>query len=109
MENIGLSNMMKELKELNPEVEFDVCDYSVSPIIIIIGTVPATQLSFPDGYYWNEKNGITNKHNTGSGLYECFTYKFDRTHFVTNSTKTKKKSLLDQVLDRLFGQWEEVL
>ena len=64
-------------------------------IHIIFGSAPATELSFPDGYYWNEKNGITDKHNTDSGLYECFTYKYDLAHFVANNmqTKPKKKSI----------------
>ena len=55
MENIGISNLMKELKVLNPTVQFDMYDLTVSPIIIIFGNVPATELSFPNGYYWNEK------------------------------------------------------
>ena len=98
MENIGLNNMMKELKALNPAVKFDVHDYSVSPVIIIFGTAPATELSFPDGYYWNEKNGVTDKHNTDSGLYECFTYEYNPAHFVATKpnmqTKPAKKSIL---------------
>ena len=86
--------MIKKLEELNPVVKFDVDDYSVSPIIIIFGTVPAKELSFPEGYYWSEKNGITNKHNTNSGLYECFTYKHEPSHFQSNSVQhvSAKKS-----------------
>ena len=82
MNNIGPSRMEKELEKLNPSVQFDVRDYSVSPIIIIYGTVPAEKLVLPKGYYYNEKNGITNKHNTLSGLYECFNYKHDVEHFA---------------------------
>ena len=100
MENIGINNMMKELKALNPAVKFDVHDYSVSPIIIIFGTAPATELSFPEGYYWNEKNGITDKHNTNGGLYECFTYKYDPSHFQSHPVqRASKKSFFA----RLFG------
>lgn len=103
MENIGISNLMKELKALNPTVQFDMYDLTVSPVIIIFGTVPATELSFPNGYYWNEKNGITDKHNTGSGLYENFIYKFEPSHFVEKKSHVqivpKKKSFWS----RLFG------
>ena len=87
MENIGIVKLMQKLKELNPTVQLDLYDYTVSPVIIIFGSVPATALSFPDGYYWNEKNGITNKHNTRTGLYECFTYKYDVSHFQPVQTQ----------------------
>ena len=87
MENIGIATMKKELVRLNPTVKFDVRDTSVSPIIIIYGSVPGEKLNLPNGYYYNEKNGITNKHNTGSGLYESFTYQFDTAHFGAESTE----------------------
>ena len=32
-------------------------------------SVPMEQLVLPEGFYVNEKNGITNKHNTQSGMY----------------------------------------
>ena len=90
MENIGIATMKKELVRLNPTVKFDVRDTSVSPIIIIYGSVPGEKLNLPNGYYYNEKNGITDKHNTGSGLYENFTYQFDVAHFVAKPTEVKQ-------------------
>lgn len=103
MENMGLNKMIKKLRELNPTVKFDVHDRKVSPSIIIIGTVPARELSFPNGYYWNEKNGITDKHNTDSGLYECFNYKYDPTHFVTAISGAQVKPVKKSFLSRIFG------
>ena len=79
MENIGASKMLNELKCLNPEIEFEMKDYCYP--VLIFGTVPADKLVLPDGYYYNDKNGITNKHNTESGIYETFTYEFDVHHF----------------------------
>ena len=61
MENIGLYNLVRELKALNPSVKFDFYDQTKSPVDIIFGTAPAESLSYPEGYYWNEKNGITDK------------------------------------------------
>lgn len=102
MENIGVYNLVKELKALNPMVKFDFYDQTKSPVVIIFGTAPAESLSYPEGYYYNEKNGITDKHNTKSGLYEYFTYKCDLAHFekpASVNPTPKKKSFFA----RLFG------
>ena len=91
MESIGIVNMMNELRVLNPTVKFELHDYSVYPVFAIMGTAPATELNFPEGYYWNEKNGITNKHNTGSGIYESFIYKYDPDYFVEKDSHTNAR------------------
>lgn len=98
MENIGITRMAKELEILNPSVQFDVRDYSVSPVIVIFGTVPGENLILPEGYYYNEKNGITNKHNTASGLYEGFNYQYDVEHFAPKSQP--KKSVFARIFAR---------
>jgi len=98
MENIGITRMAKELERLNPSVQFDVLDYSVSPVIIIFGTVPGENLILPNGYYYNKKNGITNKHNTASGLYEGFDYQYDVEHFAPKSQP--KKSVFARIFAR---------
>lgn len=98
MENIGITRMAKELEILNPSVQFDVRDHSVSPVIVIFGTVPGENLILPEGYYYNEKNGITNKHNTVSGLYEGFNYQYDMEHFAPKSQP--KKSVFSRIFDR---------
>lgn len=105
MENIGIYNLVKELKARNPEVKFDLSDRTKGPVAIIYGTAPAESLSYPEGYYYNEKNGITNKHNTKSGFYEYFTYKCDLAHFekpTSVNPAPKKKSFFAR-LSRLFG------
>lgn len=106
MENIGIAKMREELIRLNPGAKLDVRDYTVSPVITIYGNVLGASLNLPEGYYYNEKNGITNKHNTESGVYESFTYQFDTAHFEERPTEVKtsepikaKKSLFA----RIFG------
>lgn len=73
--------MAKELERLNPHVQFDVCELK-SLEWQVFGTIPGERLALPDGYYYNDKNGITNKHNTATGLYECFDYEYDVSHFA---------------------------
>lgn len=69
MENMGIQKMTKELKKLNPNVSFEADKH----LAIIIAECPdCTQINLPSGYYHNDKNGFTNKHNTVSGLYESF-------------------------------------
>lgn len=33
--------------------------------------VPISGLTLPNGWYYNEKNGITNKHISSTGIYSC--------------------------------------
>lgn len=61
----------KELKKLNPNVAMLIDDDSY-PAIIVARCQSCENLKFPEGYYYNEKNGLTNKHNTTSGQYESF-------------------------------------
>lgn len=92
MENIGINEMKKELIKRNPSAKFDVRDYTVSPVIIIYGNIPGENLSLPEGYYYNQKNGITNKHNT-SGIYESFSYEYDVNHFVSQPKPLPKPEI----------------
>ncbi len=71
MENMGIQELTKELKKLNPniEVRFKADTY---PAIIIARCSDCSKLNLPVGYYYNDKNGLTNKHNTASGQYESF-------------------------------------
>ena len=38
---------------------------------LIISKKPIEELSFPDGWYYNDKNGLTNKYNSTTGIYHC--------------------------------------
>ena len=71
MENMGIMKLAEELEQLNPNI--CICAAKESyPGIIIADCDDVTQLNFPEGYYFSEKNGLTNKHNTSSGQYESF-------------------------------------
>ena len=107
MENMGIAKMKEELIRLNPGVKLDVRDHTVSPVITIYGNVVGTNLNLPYGYYYNDKNGITNKHNTESGVYESFMYQFDTAHFENRPTEVKpseptktKKSVFARIFAR---------
>ena len=58
------------IQELNPNVDISLGDprFVVSNRLFYC-SVPAEKLILPEGFYYNEKNGITNKHNTESGIY----------------------------------------
>lgn len=68
---MGIQKLVKELKKLNPNVAMLVDDDSY-PSIIVAKCQSCEDLKLPAGYYCNEKNSLTNKHNTDSGLYENF-------------------------------------
>lgn len=111
MENIGIVKMKAELERLNPHVQLDVCTHSGVPFdeyikcysftssdFIIIANVPGKNLILPDGYDCNEKNGITNKHKTESGIYECFDFEYDVAHFAPKAAPQKS------IFARLFAR-----
>lgn len=71
MENMGIKKLTEELKKLNPDIY--VCfKADTYPASIIARCNDCAQLNLPAGYYRNDKNGLTNKHNTVSGQYESF-------------------------------------
>lgn len=71
MENIGIKKMAEELKKLNPSTTFLFKEEGWTAIILAQCS-DCSKLTFPEGYYLSGKNGLTNKHNTASGQYECF-------------------------------------
>ena len=71
MENIGIKKMAEELKKLNPSTAFLFKEEGWTTIILAQCS-DLSKLTFPEGYYLSGKNGLTNKHNTASGQYECF-------------------------------------
>ncbi len=68
VENMGIRRMVEELRKLNPTGKFEVID----DFVIQISGIEANELKLPEGYECTEKNGITNKHHTASGMYEMF-------------------------------------
>lgn len=58
-------SIIKKIQELNSGVEIEA-DFDRG---IIYSAVNVEELILPQWFYYNQKNGITNKHNTQSGVY----------------------------------------
>ena len=58
-------DLIRELKKLNPEVTFE----SDNPYSYVVVNCEPALLKLPKPFYFSEKNGITNKHKTESGVY----------------------------------------
>lgn len=71
IENLGKEKLIKELNKLNPRINARNSNECEQVILVDAGVIP-NDLTYPDGYYFSEKLGITNKHNTTSGMYEYF-------------------------------------
>lgn len=57
--------LIQEFKKLNPDVAFE----SDNPEVYIVVNCDPKLLKLPKPFYLSEKNGITNKHKTESGVY----------------------------------------
>lgn len=68
---MGIQKLVKELKKLNPNVAM-LIDEDSYPTIIVAKCQSCEELKLPEGYDYNEKNGLTNKHHTTSGMCENF-------------------------------------
>ncbi len=68
---MNFNQLINEIRKLNPDVEIRIGDerFDREARNRIFSSVPIQQLKLPEGYYSNEKNGITNKHNAENGLY----------------------------------------
>lgn len=68
---MNFNQLINQIRKLNPGVEIRIGDerFDREARSRIFSFVPMHQLKLPEGYYSNEKNGITNKHNAENGLY----------------------------------------
>lgn len=74
MENIGVFELVKKIRRLNAGnfcMNYLFAGYIGSQEVILTN-LDMSKVKLPDGYYYNEKNGVTNKHHTASGMYESF-------------------------------------
>ena len=65
LEEYDVGSLIWEIKILNPEVKIEA-DYDRW---IIYSSVGIDELVIPEWFYYNEKNGITNKHKTKTWWY----------------------------------------
>ena len=70
IENIGVDKLAAKLLELNKGNYSYLFMVELDGGKSIVTDMDMTKAAFPEGYYFNSKNGITNKHRTTSGLYE---------------------------------------
>lgn len=70
-QSTNLYEIAEVIQQLNPNAEIRVGDIGLDSMAMhrIFSSVPVEQLILPEGFYYNEKNGITNKHNTQTGSY----------------------------------------
>lgn len=116
-QSTDLYEIVEVIKQLNPNADIKVADVRIDPMATnkFYSSVPVDKLVLPEGFYYNDKNGITNKHRTKSGAYctlkvEDLSLANDRTLIpVSNSdTKTKKekqtiKQILVNAIEKLKG------
>ena len=82
VEESTTENIAKKVKELNPNVEIIFWEMSRT----LYSSAAPENLILPEGFYYNEKNWITNKHNTKTGAYgslhvapiECYDPNFEK-------------------------------
>lgn len=86
---MDLKELTRELSKLNPGAGI-VSGLKENPKVIF-GLLEPEKLVMPKGYYYNDKNGITNKHESETGNYNYFEYRI---------LFKKKKSWLA----RIFGK-----
>lgn len=73
MNNLSISEIIERINDLNPGVEAHR-DEEITDFIIIFDNknVDFEKLKLPHGYYFNAKNGITNKYHSKDGSYVSF-------------------------------------
>lgn len=71
---MDIALVVDEIRKLNPDVEIALGDKESDPRYStrFFASVSANELKLPKGFYYNDKNGITNKHHTRTGIYVYF-------------------------------------
>jgi hypothetical protein len=66
-----ITELAELLRELNPDVDISLGEMGVDPGAekTIYSSKAVEELELPEGFYYNEKNGLTNKHSTETGQY----------------------------------------
>ena len=70
-ESVNIYEIAEAIQQKNPDAEIRTADMGLDSMAYkrFFSSIPAEQLVLPKGFYHNEKNGITNKHNTKTGQY----------------------------------------
>ena len=60
-----VAEMIRRLRNLNPDVQFDM--YGIGTLQVIVCDTPVEKLKLPDGFYTNPVYGLTNAGNSPEG------------------------------------------
>lgn len=116
-QSIELYEIAKAIQELNPNAEIRVGNPEFDSLALdrFFSSVPAEQLVLPNGFYYNTKNGVTNKHNTESGVYCAFMVedlsradermllpRFEKTETKDNLSSLKKDQTILKKISNVF-------
>lgn len=116
-QSIELYEIAKAIQELNPNAEIRVGNYELDSMALdrFFSSVPAEKLVLPNGFYYNTKNGVTNKHNTESGVYCSFMVedlsradesmllpRFEKTDSKDNSSSLEKEQTILKKISNLI-------
>ena len=66
--NITKRELINELRRLNPSANIEGW-FVKGSIEYIYSSIPVEELILPSPFYYNDKNGINNKHKTKTGMY----------------------------------------
>jgi len=90
--------ILKALQTLNPDVDLSLNMKPVNEVRhTIVTSEHASKLILPNGFYYNDKNGITNKHNTQSGLYIKFRVENPKTETKQAKQDAPKQRVVQEV------------
>lgn len=63
------TDLIEKIRQLNPSVQINVSNLEYENELKIDSSIPIEKLNLPEGFYYNEKTGITNKNKTENGNY----------------------------------------
>lgn len=109
-QSTNLYEIVEVISQLNPTVDIRIADMRIDPMATnkFYSSVPVGNLVLPEGFYYNDKNEITNKHRTKSGAYctlkvEELLLVNDRTLIPVpkNNTKIQKQGIKQLFLNAI--------
>ena len=92
-EPTNIKEAVKVIQQLNPGAVIEIKDGK------IYSSIDGKDLLLPKRYYYNDKNGITNKHNTPNGLYVSFGVEKIADALETKTKEMAKQTGAGQTLD----------
>ena len=101
-ESTDINEIINEIVTCNPDVDFEVLKDADGNVECLLSSVKPEELILPGDFYYIEKNGITNKHRTKSGLYVTLPVRLlekekeEPSKEETSSTTTKTEDVIEE-------------